>query len=103
MAATKKLFLLDAYALVYRAHILLSPKHHALIQKASIHLFPSDLPIRCWKYLTKQKPTHIGVAFDTSAKTFRDEIFKEYKANRQETPEDIRYGVPKVKEIIRWV
>lgn len=51
--------------------------------------------------IQKQKPTHIGVAFDTSAPTFRDEIFTEYKANRQETPEDIRYGVPKCKEIIR--
>jgi hypothetical protein len=51
--------------------------------------------------LQKQKPTHIGIAFDTPAATFRDEIFTEYKANRQETPEDIRSGVPLVKEIIR--
>ena len=51
--------------------------------------------------IQKQKPTHIAVAFDTSAKTFRDEIFPEYKANRQESPEDIRSGVPKVKEILR--
>lgn len=51
--------------------------------------------------LQKQKPTHIAVAFDTSAKTFRDEIFAEYKATRQETPEDIRSGVPKVKEILK--
>ncbi len=53
--------------------------------------------------LQKQKPTHIGIAFDTAAKTFRDEIFKEYKATRQEIPEDIRYGIPKVKEIIRGI
>jgi DNA polymerase-1 len=51
--------------------------------------------------LQKQKPTHIAVAFDTLAKTFRDTIFKEYKAHRQETPEDIRSGIPIVKDIIR--
>ncbi len=51
--------------------------------------------------LQKQKPTHIAIAFDSPGKTFRDEIFAEYKATRQEMPEDIRYGIPKVKEIIR--
>jgi DNA polymerase-1 len=51
--------------------------------------------------IQKQKPTHIGVAFDTAAKTFRDKIFADYKATRQETPEDIRFGIPKCKEIIR--
>lgn len=51
--------------------------------------------------IQKQRPTHIGVAFDTPAATFRDEIFEAYKANRQATPEDIKSGVPIVKEIIR--
>src|SRR5690606_39870600 len=51
--------------------------------------------------IQKQKPTHIGVAFDTAAKTFRDDIYAEYKSTRQETPEDIRYGVPICKEIDR--
>ena len=64
-------------------------------------LCPLDSPIHLLEVLQKQKPTHIGIAFDTAAKTFRDEIFKEYKATRQEIPEDIRYGIPKVKEIIR--
>src|SRR5690606_3116406 len=51
--------------------------------------------------IQKQKPTHIGVAFDTTAKTFRDDIYAEYKTTRQETPEDIRYGIPICKDIIR--
>ncbi len=51
--------------------------------------------------IQKQKPTHLAVAFDTSAPTFRDEIFTEYKATRQETPEDIRSSLPIVKEILK--
>jgi DNA polymerase-1 len=100
MAATKKLFLLDAYALVYRAHFAFT-KTPRINSKGINTSVPFGFTNTLLEVLTKQKPTHIGVAFDTSAKTFRDEIFKEYKANRQETPEDIRYGVPKVKEIIR--
>jgi DNA polymerase I len=100
MAETKKLFLLDAYALVYRAHFAFT-KTPRINSKGINTSVPFGFTNTLLEVLTKQKPTHIGVAFDTSAKTFRDEIFKEYKANRQETPEDIRYGVPKVKEIIR--
>ena len=51
--------------------------------------------------IQKQKPTHIAVAFDTSAPTFRHEQYKEYKANREETPEDIKIGIPIVKDIVR--
>lgn len=51
--------------------------------------------------IQKQKPTHLAIAFDTSAPTFRHETYVEYKANRQETPEDIRAGIPIVKDIIR--
>ncbi|MEL7064157.1 MAG: 5'-3' exonuclease H3TH domain-containing protein, partial [Bacteroidota bacterium] len=51
--------------------------------------------------IQKQKPTHLAVAFDTSAPTFRHERFEEYKANREETPEDIRIGVPIVKDIVK--
>src|SRR5688572_3305766 len=96
----KKLFLLDAYALVYRAHFAFT-KTPRINSKGINTSVPFGFTNTLLEVLTKQRPTHIGVAFDTSAKTFRDEIFKEYKANRQETPEDIRYGVPKVKEIIR--
>lgn len=100
MAETKRLFLLDAYALVYRAHFAFT-KTPRINSKGINTSVPFGFTNTLLEVLTKQKPTHIGVAFDTSAKTFRDEIYKEYKANRQETPEDIRYGIPKVKEIIR--
>ncbi|HET9055165.1 MAG TPA: DNA polymerase, partial [Cyclobacteriaceae bacterium] len=100
MAETKRLFLLDAYALVYRAHFAFT-KTPRINSKGINTSVPFGFTNTLLEVLTRQKPTHIGVAFDTSAKTFRDEIYKEYKATRQETPEDIRYGVPKVKEIIR--
>jgi DNA polymerase-1 len=96
----KKLFLLDAYALIYRAHFAFTktPRINSKGINTSVAFgFTNTL----MEVLQKQKPTHIGVAFDTVAKTFRDEIFKEYKATRQETPEDIRSGIPIVKEIIR--
>jgi DNA polymerase-1 len=96
----KKLFLLDAYALIYRAHFAFTktPRINSRGINTSVAFgFTNTL----MEVLSKQKPTHIGVAFDTSAKTFRDTIFADYKATRQETPEDIRYGIPKVKDIIR--
>lgn len=96
----KKLFLLDAYALIYRAHFAFTknPRINSRGHNTSVAFgFTNTL----LEVLQKQKPTHIGVAFDTSAPTFRDEIFADYKATRQEVPEDIRYGIPKVKEIIR--
>src|ERR1044071_6000440 len=97
---TKKLFLLDAYALIYRAHFAFTktPRINSKGANTSVAFgFTNTL----MEVLSKQKPTHIGVAFDTAAKTFRDKIFADYKATRQETPEDIRYGIPKCKEIIR--
>ncbi len=96
----KKLFLLDAYALIYRAHFAFvkTPRINSKGMNTSV---PFGFTNTLLEVLFKQKPTHIGIAFDTSAPTFRDEIFTEYKANRQETPEDIRSGVPLVKEIIR--
>src|SRR5689334_2655009 len=97
---TKKLFLLDAYALIYRAHFAFT-KTPRINSKGHNTSVPFGFTNTLMEVLSKQKPTHIAVAFDTSAKTFRDEIFTEYKATRQETPEDIRYGVPIVKEIIR--
>ena len=96
----KKLFLLDAYALIYRAHFafLKNPRINSKGINTSV---PFGFTNTLLEVLQKQAPTHIGVAFDTAAPTFRDEIFDAYKANRQETPEDIKYGIPKVKEIIR--
>ena len=96
----KKLFLLDAYALIYRAHFAFT-KNPRINSKGRNTSVPFGFTNTLLEVIQKQKPTHIGVAFDTSAKTFRDEIYKEYKANRQETPEDIRYGIPIVKDIIR--
>jgi DNA polymerase-1 len=100
MSETKKLFLLDAYALIYRAHFAFTknPRINSKGMNTSVAFgFTNTL----LEVIQKQKPSHIGVAFDTAAKTFRDEIYAEYKATRQETPEDIRTGIPLVKEIIR--
>src|SRR5690349_10035492 len=97
---SKKLFLLDAYALIYRAHFAFTktPRINSKGANTSVAFgFTNTL----MEVIQKQKPTHIGVAFDTAAKTFRDKIFADYKATRQETPEDIRHGIPKCKEIIR--
>jgi DNA polymerase I len=96
----KKLFLLDAYALIYRAHFAFTktPRINSKGQNTSV---PFGFTNTLLEVLQKQKPTHIGIAFDSPGKTFRDEIFPEYKATRQEMPEDIRFGIPKVKEIIR--
>ncbi|MBX2897459.1 MAG: DNA polymerase I [Cyclobacteriaceae bacterium] len=98
--SSKKLFLLDAYALIYRAHFAFTknPRINSKGHNTSVAFgFTNTL----LEVIQKQKPTHIAVAFDTSAKTFRDEIFAEYKATRQETPEDIRSGLPIVKEILK--
>jgi DNA polymerase-1 len=96
---TKKLFLLDAFALIYRAHFAFT-KTPRINSKGINTSVPFGFTNTLLEVLQKQKPTHIGVAFDTNKPTFRDEIFEEYKATRQEMPEDIRYGVPKVKEIL---
>jgi DNA polymerase-1 len=98
--AEKKLFLLDAYALIYRAHFAFT-KNPRINSKGINTSVPFGFTNTLLEVITKQKPTHIGVAFDTSARTFRDDMFEGYKATRQETPEDIRSGVPIVKEIIR--
>lgn len=97
---TKKLFLLDAYALIYRAHFAFT-KTPRINSKGHNTSVPFGFTNTLLEVIQKQKPTHIGVAFDTAAKTFRDDIYSEYKATRQETPEDIRYGIPICKEIIR--
>jgi DNA polymerase I len=96
----KKLFLLDAYALIYRAHFAFT-KTPRINSKGANTSVPFGFTNTLMEVIQKQKPTHIAVAFDTAAKTFRDAIFADYKATRQETPEDIRYGIPKCKEIVR--
>ena len=96
----KKLFLLDAYALIYRAHFAFS--RNPIINSRGVNTgvmmgFTNTL----LEILQKEKPSHIAVAFDTSAPTFRHERYEEYKANRQETPEDIKTGIPVIKDIVR--
>src|SRR6478735_4975823 len=100
MPSNKKLFLLDAYALIYRAHFAFT-KNPRINSKGHNTSVPFGFTNTLLEVIQKQKPTHIAVAFDTAAPTFRDGIFKEYKATRQATPEDIKAGIPIVKEIIR--
>src|SRR5260221_3264734 len=96
----KKLFLLDSRQLVYRAQFAFTknPRINAKGHNTSV---PFGFTNTLLEVIQKQKPTDIAVAFDTAAPTFRDGIFKEYKATRQAIPEDIRHGIPTVKEIIR--
>ena len=95
-----KLFLLDAYALIYRAYYALikSPRINSKgFNTSAILGFVNTLE----DVLKKESPTHIGVAFDHSGPTFRHEAYQEYKAQREETPEAIRQSVPIIKDIIR--
>ena len=96
----EKLFLLDAYALIYRAYyaFIRAPRINSKGQNTSaIFGFVNTLE----DVLKKEQPTHIGVAFDPKGPTFRHELFEQYKAQREETPEDIRASVPIIKEILR--
>ena len=95
----EKLFLLDAYALIYRAYyaFINAPRINSKGFNTSAVLgFVNTLE----EILTKEKPTHIGVAFDPKGGTFRHELYKEYKAQREETPEVIRESVPIIKQIL---
>ena len=96
----KKLFLLDAYALIYRAHFAFS-KNPRITSKGKNTGVMFGFTNSLLEVLQKQQPTHIGVAFDTPEPTFRHKQYKEYKANRQETPEDVKDGIPIVKEIVK--
>ena len=96
----KKLFLLDAYALIYRSYygFIRKPIINSKKQNTSaVFGFVKTLQ----EILDKEKPTHIAVAFDPKGKTFRHEIYPQYKAQREETPEDIRWSVPVIKDIIK--
>jgi len=98
--AEKKLFLLDAMALIYRAHFALSknPRVNSKgMNTGAIMGFTNTL----WEIISKQKPTHIGVAFDTNAPTFRHEAYAEYKAQREAQPEDIQIAIPWVKKLVK--
>ena len=93
-----KLFLIDAYALIYRSYyaFIKSPRINSKgLNTSAVMGFCNTLN----EVLTKEKPTHIGVAFD-HGKTFRHDAFPEYKAQREETPEDIKLSVPLIKHVL---
>lgn len=95
-----KLFLLDAYALIYRSYyaFIKSPRINSKgLNTSAIMGFVNTLN----EVLAKERPTHIGVAFDPAGPTFRHEAFPEYKAQREATPEDIKKAVPIIKDILR--
>ena len=94
-----KLFLLDAYALIYRAYygLIKNPRINSRGENVSaVFGFFNTLE----EVLAKEQPTHIGVAFDPHGGTFRHERYPLYKAQRDETPEAIRFGVPVIKDIL---
>ena len=96
---TKKLFLLDAYALIFRSYyaFIKNPRITSKGMNTSA-IFGFLLTLR--EVLQKQKPSHIAVVFDTPAPTFRHEMYKDYKATRDETPEDIKIAVPYIKRLL---
>ncbi|UVV57974.1 DNA polymerase I [Bacteroides thetaiotaomicron] len=99
MESDNKLFLLDAYALIYRAYyaFIKNPRINSKgFNTSAILGFVNTLE----EVLKKENPSHIGVAFDPSGPTFRHEAFEQYKAQREETPEAIRLSVPIIKDII---
>ncbi|MDR1865134.1 MAG: DNA polymerase I [Bacteroidales bacterium] len=95
----KKLFLLDAYALIYRSYYALirTPMFNSSgFNTSAIFGFVNTLE----DVLHKEKPTHIAVVFDPPTPTFRHEMYPQYKAQREETPEEIKRSVPRIKEVI---
>lgn len=96
----EKLFLIDAYALIFRSYyaFLKNPRINSKgLNTSAILGFVNTLE----EILSKENPTHIAVAFDPKGGTFRHELYKEYKAQREETPEVIRQSVPIIKELLQ--
>ena len=96
----EKLFLLDAYALIYRSYyaFIKNPRINSKgLNTSAIMGFLNTL----YDVLNKEKPTHLGVAFDPHGPTFRSEAFPAYKAQREATPEDIKQSVPIIKNILK--
>ena len=96
----EKLFLLDAYALIYRSYyaFIKNPRINSKgLNTSAIMGFLNTLH----EVLTKEQPTHLGVAFDPHGPTFRSEAYPAYKAQREATPEDIKQSVPIIKNILR--
>lgn len=99
MSDKKRLFVLDAYALIFRAYYALmrNPRFSSGgIDTSAVFGFVNILQ----DLLKRETPTHIAVCFDPGGKTFRHEEYELYKANRDETPEGIRVAVPYIKRIL---
>jgi DNA polymerase-1 len=95
----QKLFLLDAYALIYRSYFafIRNPRFNSKGVNTSAMLGVTNTIVQV---LENEKPDYIGVVFDVSTPTFRHEIFPEYKAHRDEMPEDLRKSIPYIRKII---
>ena len=95
----QKLFLLDAYALIYRSYFafIRNPRFNSKGVNTSAMLGVTNSIVQV---LEKEKPDYIGVVFDVSSPTFRHEMFTEYKANREAMPEDLRKSIPYIRKII---
>ena len=95
----KTLLLIDAYAMIYRAYyaFIRAPRMNSRGENTSA-IFGFIVTFE--DLLKRLKPSHIAVAFDPAGPTFRHEAFEQYKAQRQETPEDIRWAVPRIKQIL---
>ncbi|HNW50114.1 MAG TPA: DNA polymerase I [Prolixibacteraceae bacterium] len=99
VTSPKKLFLLDAYALIYRSYFafIRNPRFNSKgLNTSAIYGFVTTLE----QVLSSESPTHIAVAFDVHGDTFRHEMYPEYKANREKMPEDIRAAIPYIRKII---
>ena len=96
----KTLLLIDAYAMIYRAYyaFIRAPRMNSRGENTSA-IFGFVVTLE--DLLKRLKPSHIAVAFDPAGPTFRHEAFEQYKAQRQETPEDIRWAVPRIKLILQ--
>src|SRR6266487_659559 len=98
MQESKKLFLLDAMALIYRAYFAFS-SNHRINSKGQNTSAVFGFTTTLLEVLKKAQPTHIAVVFDTAAPTARHEEFVEYKAHRQEIPEDLALSIPYVAKV----
>lgn len=96
----RNLLLIDAYAMIYRAYyaFIRAPRMNSRGENTSA-IF--GFVVTFEDLLKRLKPSHIAVAFDPAGPTFRHEAFEQYKAQRQETPEDIRWAVPRIKQVLQ--
>lgn len=97
---SKKLFLLDAMALIYRAYYALI-RNPRITSKGRNTNAQFGFTNTLFDLINKEKPTHLAVCFDTHAPTERHTDFTDYKANRQEAPEDLLESIPDIQRIIR--